>query len=102
MTTTAVIAIVSILVTFLLAIGSHIFVSVWWASKITTTLGFLRESLQKIEKHQDGYYPKEDAIKEFALVNARIEGIGKKLDELRTRVETLEREVAFIKGGQAS
>ena len=98
MNPSVVIAIVSIIIGVLLAVLSHIIVSVWWASKITTTLGFLRESLEKIEKHQDGYYKKEEAIKEFANIQRELKASWEKLDDSRHRIEKLETEVAVLKG----
>lgn len=100
MTPQIVIAIVAIVVTVLIAIISHIVVSVWWASRITTTLSFLKTSIEKMEKHQDGYYTKEEAVKELALADQQHKALWLRVDEQRTRIESLEKEIAFIKDGQ--
>lgn len=84
-------------ITLFLGVISHIAFSVWWASKITTTLGFLRIDVSKIEKHQDGYYTKEEAIKELTKLENQIAGGWKRHDELRMRVDSVEKDVAVLK-----
>jgi hypothetical protein len=82
---------VAVGVTVLLTVFSHVVVSVWWASKITTTLEFMRQTIERMEKHQDGYYSKEEAVREFTKVGGQLVGMWARIDEQRKILEELEK-----------
>lgn len=99
MNTQVVIALVSVVFLICATIISHIVASVWWASKITTVLGFLQTTLTRLEKHHESYHTKEQAGKDLALQAAQNSDLWKSLGEHRRKIEALEQEIAYIKGG---
>lgn len=102
MTTETMIAIVGVVITVVGAIGGHLCFSVWWASKITTTLDFLKGAAETIagelKEHKASAFSKEDAVRHATYVKDQIDALSKRQDENRERIEALERELAAMKG----
>lgn len=74
------------LITIFIFMLTHLIGSIWWASQITTTLDFMKESVdimtKAIIKHESTYYSKEEAAKDFAYRDKEIEAIWRKLDTI--------------------
>lgn len=62
----------------------HLCGTVWWMSKIQTTLGFIGSQVAEIMKtvasHEATYTRKEDIARELAYRDKQIEAIWKRLD----------------------
>lgn len=62
----------------------HLCGTVWWMSKIQTTLGFIGNQVAEIMKtvaaHEATYAKKDDQAREFAYRDKQIEAIWKRLD----------------------
>ena len=69
-----------------LIVVAHLCSTVWWMSKITTTLDILAASVGEIKsilaRHEATYYTKEEAAKDFAHRDSRIDAAWNKLDKL--------------------
>ncbi len=63
----------------------HLGGTIWWMSKIQTTLSFIGLSVGDLVKtvaaHEATYAKKEDQAKEFAYRDKQIEAIWKRLDQ---------------------
>lgn len=74
-------------ISLLVVIISHLCGTVWWMSKINTTLGYLEKNvsgiLTTLAAHDSTYAKKEDVIERLAIQDNRIVTIGNKLDSLR-------------------
>lgn len=70
----------ALIVTILL----HAFASVWWASKMNTTMSFLNSSLENISKsltvNEAIRYTKEEAAKDFSIRDKQLDAVWKKVD----------------------
>ena len=69
-----------------IVVVAHLCSTVWWMSKITTTLDILAKSVDEIKniiaRHEATYYTKEEAAKDFAHRDAKIDAAWSKLDKL--------------------
>jgi hypothetical protein len=76
----------SVLVTIGLFALAHTAGLIWWMSKITEKISSLVESFklvsEKLAKHEATYYTKEEASKDFAYRDQRIDAAWKKIDQL--------------------
>lgn len=76
------------LITIVIFMVVHLCGTVWWMSKIQTTLGYLADNVKEIMKtvtaHEATYAKKEDQAREFAYRDKQIEAIWKKLDSPHT------------------
>lgn len=91
MTIHAWIAVATICVSIFGSIMGHVIISVWWASKISTTLDFLQRSIIDVQKHQDGYYPKEDAVKDLLRITDQLKAMWIVVDEMKNRIAEVEK-----------
>lgn len=70
----------------IVAILVHGGTSIWWASKMNTSLSFLIKSmdgiLRNITINEAVRYTKEEAAKDFALRDKQLDAIWKKLDSI--------------------
>lgn len=70
----------------IIVILAHAGTSIWWASKINTSMVYNNELLRTLQKaliaHETMKYSKEEAVKDFALRDKQIDAIWKKLDSL--------------------
>ena len=62
----------------------HLCGTVWWMSKIQTTLAFLADNVAKImatiATHEATYARKEDVAKDCSMMQRQIDAIWRKLD----------------------
>lgn len=97
-------------ITFLAGMVGHICYSVWWASRINTTLEFVQKTLMEIATDLKAQKLNGVTKEEFAREVTRLEGQNKgafnRVDELRNRVDVHETvlgehklEFEFIKRG---
>jgi predicted nucleic acid-binding Zn-ribbon protein len=84
------------------AIVGHVCFSVWWASKITTTLDFLKDAVSEIgsefKSHKALSYSKEEATQHNTRTADAFKALWTRVDEQRERIDDLEREVSGLKG----
>ena len=70
----------------LFAILIHAGTSIWWASKINTTMNFQNDILKNLQEtmiaHEAMKYSKEEAAKDFAVRDKQFDAIWKKLDQI--------------------
>ena len=71
------------LIALVLVIAGHLCTTVWWMSKITTTLEALSSDLKEAVKDIKGLVPKVDCIREHEHIDKRFDDIWKKLDEIK-------------------
>jgi hypothetical protein len=73
-------AIVSIVIFLIVQLGT----AIWWASKVSATLGFIAAGLSRVEQCTSGmddkYLRKTDAAEKHAVMEKSIEAIWKRLD----------------------
>jgi len=64
----------------------HLCSTVWWMSKITTTLQMMSKSVEQISeviiRHESKYYDKDDAMREFGRIDAKVDKAHQRIDEL--------------------
>lgn len=79
------------IVGLIIVVIGHLCSTVWWMSKITTTLDILSKSVEgilaAIAKHEATYYSKEDAAKDFAYRDKEIEGMWERVDEIKVSLD---------------
>jgi len=73
-------------ITIAITVLVHAATSIWWASKINTTLDFQRDILKNINDALKLYeytkYSKEEAAKDFLIRDQQVSAIWKKIDYL--------------------
>lgn len=66
---------------------THLCSTVWWMSKITTTLEILSTSVKDIKfiiaKHEATYFTKEEAAREFAHIKQQTDALWIRVDKLQ-------------------
>ena len=67
-------------------VAGHLGITIWWASKVSTTLNFvqteLRELVTELKSIKEIYMKREDVIRELSLVEKEQKAIWKKIDFL--------------------
>lgn len=67
----------------------HLCGTIWWMSKINTTLGFLANQVADIVKtiatHEATYAKRDDMCRELGRLEIRIDGAFKRIDEINAR-----------------
>lgn len=68
-----------------LAIGlmGNIIVTVWWASKITTTLEILRSAVEEIKAERKTFATKEEIARELGIADKENKAIWKNIDDIK-------------------
>lgn len=78
---------IAIVVTISLFVVSHIIITVWWASKVNTTLDFVQQSLtaliEEIKMNRTLYVNKNDYQKDFDINNKDHGYIWEQLNKLK-------------------
>lgn len=72
------------------AFGLYLFAqlvaAIWWASNISTTLTYMRESISKMESHialtDSNYASRVDVAKDLAFRDQQLIAVWKKIDSL--------------------
>ena len=81
----------AVLISLGLFLVTQLIAGVWWASKINTTLQIMTSTLtsmnERLSKHEASFYSKEEAAKDFAYRDNRIDGMGKKLDNIQDHIQ---------------
>lgn len=95
------IAIVGVIITIVGAVVTHIIASVWWASRISTTLQFVQLALTELRDQKALAFTKEDAARHATFVKEQLDALWKRTDENRDRSEALEKDLAGVKGRAA-
>jgi hypothetical protein len=71
-------------ITIILFMIVHLTGTVWWMSKIQTTLSFLAQQVGEIVKtvaaHEATYAKKEDVAKDCIVIQRQVDAIWKRLD----------------------
>ena len=66
--------------------------AIWWASKINTTLCIMTATLtsmnDRLTRHEASFFSKEEAAKDFAHRDIRIDAIGNKLDKIQDHIQS--------------
>lgn len=88
---------VTLAVTLLAGILGHIGFFIWWASKINTTLFFMKLSLDKLEKEKDALATKNELTKESTSAELQHKAMWKRIDEFAVRVDGQDKEIFMIK-----
>lgn len=74
-------------ISLVIVIVGHLCSTVWWMSKITTTLTLLTKAVEDIRsiiaKHEATYYTKEEAAREFSHVKQQTDALWNKVDKLQ-------------------
>lgn len=72
------------LIGIVLVVIAHLCGTVWWMSKITTTLELLTKTVNDLSsaivKHEATYYNKEDAMREIGKLDQKIDKAHERLD----------------------
>lgn len=72
---------------FFLGLMGNIVSTVWWASKITTTLTVLTNAVNDIKtviaRHEATYFTKEEAAREFTHIKQQTDALWKKVDKIQ-------------------
>ena len=72
-------------ITVVLFIVTHGGATIWFASKVNTTLGFIENSIKNLGdallRHEAERYTKSEAAKDFAMRDSQIAAIFRKLDD---------------------
>ena len=72
------------LVSLGIVVLGHLCTTVWWMSKITTTLEIMSKSVDSISaviiKHEATYYNKEDAMREIGKLEQKIDKAHIRID----------------------
>lgn len=58
----------------------NIIATVWWASKITTTLVLLKSTVDELNIERKAMATKEELIREVAVMNKEMTAVWKKVD----------------------
>lgn len=78
---------VSILVTLALAVLAHVIATVWWASRIDTMVGFLREHLKELidelKATKGVYATKEEVAMKLSVFERDQKTMWLRIDELK-------------------
>ncbi len=69
------------IVTMVIFMIVHLCGFIWWASKIETTLGFIRSEVEKLSKNSEKNVSLIDHAKDIAHVEKEIDAIWKRLNE---------------------
>lgn len=68
---------------------AHLCSTVWWMSKITTTLELLTKSVENINtviaRHEATYFTKEEAAREFTHVKQQTDALWKRVDKIQDK-----------------
>lgn len=79
-------AIVVSILTLAFSVAMHLVKTTWWMATLSANLEALRKTVESIQaiimKHEATYYSKEDAAKDFAYRDQRINAAWEKIDEL--------------------
>ena len=69
-----------------ISIVVHAFATIWWASKVNTTLMFVQVEIHKIcetiLKHESKMYSVAEAAKDFSIRDQQIAAIFRKLENV--------------------
>ena len=78
---------ISVLVTLILFVISHIIITVWWASRVNTLLDVVQRDLTSIIKEfqtmRGSYATKEDLAYRVAVSDKEHAAMWKRIDELK-------------------
>jgi uncharacterized protein (DUF3084 family) len=77
---------VSIAVTIIIFFITHLGVTIWWAAKVNTILGVVKDDLEKITKKLESLPSREEVTKD-------IKNCGNDRTEIKRRLENLEKTV---------
>lgn len=69
----------------LLAMGiiGNLVTTVWWASKITTTLTILKSAVDELKADKKTFATKEDLARELAVTDKEHKALWKNVDEIK-------------------
>lgn len=73
---------------FVLAFGliGNVITTIWWASRITTTLDILRSAVDELKSEKKTYATKEDVAREVGVADKEHSAIWKNIDEIKSVV----------------
>lgn len=78
---------ISIVITIVLFVLSHIIVTVWWASRVNTVLEIVQKSVEslivELKATRESSFGKEEAIREFTLNQKEHDAIWGKIDAMQ-------------------
>ena len=68
---------IGISATAILAVLSHGAATIWWASKVSTTMGFIRDELKEIKesteiRHRENKSQLQEILNQFHLLRERV------------------------------
>lgn len=70
-------------ITLFLGLLGNVIVTVWWASKITTTLEILRSAVDEIKAERKTFVTKEENARDIGSFEKEAKAIWKNIDEIK-------------------
>lgn len=81
---------VAVCVTIGIFMLGHIFVSIWWASKMNVLVTIIQASLGdlvlELKAQREIFYKKEDALRDLALFAKERDAMWKRIDEINDKI----------------